>query len=100
MAVRRKCATGDAQRRISSTADSMSSGCSPRRAYCSGFSIRAHMPQDVELRVVSFPASVSSNMNMSNSTSESESPSICALTKTVTMSSRGSARRWRASSFT
>ena len=88
VAVRRKWYTGEAQRRISSTAGlSCVSRLSRSAAYCSGCCISAHMPHAVVLRVVSLPATDSSSMNMSNSSSESFSPSTSALMSLVTMSS-------------
>ena len=73
--------TGVAQRRISSIApvEHRVEVVATSSLYCSGFSISAHMPHAVVLRVVSLPATVSSSMNMSNSISESRSPSISAL---------------------
>ena len=93
VAVRRKWYTGDAQRRISSTAGvelrvevrraatrtargAASAPTCPTRSCCG--SSRCRRP-------------ASSSMNMSNSSSESCSPSISALISLVTMSSRGSA---------
>ena len=56
VAVRRKCSTGVAQRRISSAATSSLDGSSTRAAYASGFCMSANIPYAVALRVVSLPA--------------------------------------------
>ena len=100
VAVRRKCITGEAHRRISSTAvpsrpsmsaharrtgrGSASAPTCPTRSCCGWSRCRRRS---------------SSSMNMSNSSSVSCSPSISALISLVTMSSRGSLRRCFASSL-
>ena len=52
------------------------------------------MPWEIALRVVSLPATASSRKKRLKSISESESPSTSASSSVVTMSSRGSARRF------
>ncbi len=59
----------------------------------------ACIPCDIALRVVSLPATASSRKKTLKSISESVSPSRSALSSAVTMSSRGSSRRFFASSF-
>ena len=57
------------------------------------------MPCEIELRVVSLPATAMSKKKRLKSISESLSPSTSASRSAVMMSSRGSARRAAASSF-
>ena len=89
MTLRRKYMTGDAQRTISSVADCASVGSSTSSWYWSGKSQNALMPCEIELRVVSLPATAISKKKRLKSISESVSPSTSALSSAVMMSSRG-----------
>ncbi len=94
VAVRRKCSTGQPQRRISSAPVFQASSGSRRiRSHSNGCSISASIPCAIACRVVSFPATTSRRNIVSNSRSVSRSPSISAWTSRDTRSSRGSSRR-------
>src|SRR5437773_428271 len=99
VAVRRKYMTGETQRSISSTAVGMRDGSASSRRRSSGCCIRASMPPEIRLRVVSLPATASSRKKESNSTSVSFSPSTSAAMRTLTRSSRGVFFRSTASSL-
>src|SRR5205807_564577 len=74
-------------------------GSARRRRRSSGCCIRASMPPEIRLRVVSLPATASSRKKESNSTSVSFSPSTSAAMRTLTKSSRGVFFRSTASSL-
>src|SRR5438034_1399917 len=99
VAVRRKYMTGETQRSISSTAVGMRDGSASSRRRSAGCCIRASMPPEIRLRVVSLPATASSRKKESNSTSVSFSPSTSAAMRTLTRSSRGLFFRSTASSL-
>ena len=88
--LRRKYMTGDAHRTISSVADGASDGSSTSSWYWSGKSQNALMPCEIELRVVSLPATAISKKKRLKSISVSRSPSTSASSNAVMMSSRGS----------
>jgi hypothetical protein len=60
VAVRRKCSTGVAHRRISSVAFEISDGSSFSSCICSGSCINASIPDVIVWRVVSLPAIIRS----------------------------------------
>ncbi len=97
--LRRKYMTGDAQRTISSVADCASDGSFTSSWYCSGLSQNARMPCEIELRVVSLPATAISRKKRLKSISDSVSPSTSASRSVETMSSRGISRRSAASAL-
>ena len=97
--VRRNCITGDAHRRISSTALSRMSGLSMRSCFWSGCSSSASIPWLMALRVVSLPATDSSMKKTLKSMSVSRSPSTSACRRALAMSSPGCWRLWAASSW-
>ena len=69
--LRRKYRTGEAQRTISSVAECASVGSFTSAWYCSGLSQNALIPCEIELRVVSLPATAINKKKRLKSISES-----------------------------
>jgi hypothetical protein len=91
--VRQNWITGVVQRATSSTALRTSPGSRRSLSSSARFSMKASSPPLMALRVVSFPAITSRKQEESSSKGGTSEPPSRALARTLTMSSRGRARR-------